>query len=224
LRYLRRWRKIGIWAGIGPEWAVTRLQTLPEPVFNLTVLHLLSGGSVTALANYLYAAARVNGYPLSDCGQKTLRRYLTAMNLRFQEWLRRPEVETAPPWLENILEAAKNDSEGKSPTVAMEVDEVTRLAALVKHADALALLKETFLVAFHRLESLRAMESRYGALLPAATETIRLMTEIGCEMGKIELIKAFPKLKQNEGRRIIRAATVLRAATLKGPRQGLGAI
>jgi hypothetical protein len=32
-------------AGIGPEWAVTRLQTCPEPVFNLTVLHLAGGGS-----------------------------------------------------------------------------------------------------------------------------------------------------------------------------------
>jgi hypothetical protein len=68
------------------------------------------------------------------------------------------------------------------------------------------------------------MESRYGVLLPVATEIMRLMTEIGREIGKIELIKAFPKLKQNEGRRIIRAATVLRAATLQSPRQGLGAI
>jgi hypothetical protein len=211
-------------AGIGPEWAVTRLQTLPEPVFNLTVLHLLGGGSVTALANYLYAAVRVKGHPLGDCSQKTLRRYLTAMNLRLQEWLRRPEVETAPPWLENILEAARNDSDGKTPTVAMEVDEVTRLAALVRHGDALALLKETFFFAFQHLESLRALESRYGVLLPVATETIRLMTEIGCEIAKIELIKAFPKLKQNEGRRIIRAATALRAATPKNPMQGLGAI
>jgi hypothetical protein len=38
------------------------------------------------------------------------------------------------------------------------------------------------------------------------------MTEIGCEIAKIELIKAFPKLKQDEGRRIIRALTVLLAA------------
>jgi hypothetical protein len=210
--------------GIKPEWAITRLETLPEPVFKLTVLHLLGGGSVTALANYLYAAGRVNGYPLSDCSQKTLRRYLTAMNLRLQEWLRRPEIETAPPWLENVLDAAKSDSDGKSPTMAMEVDELTRLAALTKHADAVTLLKETFAVAFQRLESLRAMESRYGVLLPVATEIISLMTEIGREIGEIELIKAFPKLKQNEGRRLIRAATVLHAATLQSPRQGLGAI
>jgi hypothetical protein len=211
-------------AGIGPEWAVTRLRTLPEPVFKLTVFHLLGGGSVSALANYLYAVTRITGGPLSDCSEKTLRRYLTAMNLRLKEWLYRPEVETAPPWLENILETAKSDSDGKSPTMAAEVDEVTRLAALVKHADAVTLLKETFLFAFQHLESLRAMESRYGVLLPVATEIIRLMTEIGREIGKIELIKAFPKLKQNEGRRIIRAATVLRAATLQSPRQGLGTI
>jgi hypothetical protein len=193
--------------GIGPEWAVTRLQTLPEPVFELTVLHLLGGGSVTAVANYLYAAARVTGYPLSDCSQETLRRYLTAMNLRLHEWLRRPETETAPPWLAKILEAAKSDSDGKSATPAMEVDELTRLAALTKHTDAVTLLKETFRVASQRLESLRAMESRYGVLLPVATETIRLMIEIGREIAKIELIKAFPKLKQDEGRRIIRAST-----------------
>jgi hypothetical protein len=211
-------------AGIRPEWAVTRLQTLPEPVFNLTVLHLLGGGSVTAVANYLYAAGRVNGYPLSDCSQKTLRRYLTAMNLRLQEWLRIPETETAPPWLAKILEAAKSDSDGKSATPAMEVDESTRLAALTKHTDAVTLLKESFRVASQRLKSLRAIESRYGVLLPVATETISLMIEIAREIGKIELIKAFPKLKQNEGRRIIRAATVLRAATLQSPRQGLGAI
>ena len=97
----------------------------------------------------------------------------------------------------------------------MEVDELTRLAALTKHADALTLLKETFLVGFQRIESLRAMESRYGVLLPVTTESIRLMVKIACEISKIELIKAFPKLKQNEGRRIIRAATVLPAATQK---------
>jgi hypothetical protein len=172
-------------------------------------------GRGIALADYLYAASRVNRYPLSDCSQKTLRRYLTAMNCRLQEWLRRPEVETAPCWLANILEATKSDSDGKSPTMAMEVDELTRLAALTKHADALTLLKETFLVGFQRIESLRAMESRYGVLLPVTTESIRLMVKIACEISKIELIKAFPKLKQNEGRRIIRAATVLPAATQK---------
>jgi hypothetical protein len=47
-------------AGIGPEWAVTRLQTLPKPVFNLTVLHLLGGGSVTPLADYLYGSASIS--------------------------------------------------------------------------------------------------------------------------------------------------------------------
>jgi hypothetical protein len=211
-------------AGIGPEWAVTRLQTLPEPVFNLTVFHLLGGGSVTALANYLYAATRVKEAPLSDCGQKTLRRYLTAMNLRLQEWLRRPELETAPPWLANILEAADNDSKGSSPRMATEVDKLMRLAALAEHVDAGTLLKETFLVGLQRIESLCAMESKYGVLLPVTTETIRLMAKIASEIGKIELIKAFPKLKQNEGRRIIRASTALRAPTLKNPRQVVGAL
>jgi hypothetical protein len=210
-------------AGIAPEWAITRLQTLPEPVLKLTVFHLLGGGSVTALANYLYAATPKDS-PLSDCSEKTLRRYLTAMNLRLTEWLRRPELETAPPWLRNVLEAANSDSDGNIPAGATEVDELARLAALAEHVDALTLLKETFLLGVQRQESFGAMESRFGVLLPIATENIRLMVKIACEIGKIELIKAFPKLKQNEGRRIIRAATVLRAATLKSPRQALGAL
>jgi hypothetical protein len=123
-----------------------------------------------------------------------------------------------------VLEAANSDSDGNIAEGTTEVDELARLAALAEHVDALTLLKETFLLGVQRQESFCAMESRYGVLLPIATDNIRLLLKIASEIGKIELIKAFPKLKQNEGRRIIRAATVLRAATLQSPRQGLGPI
>jgi hypothetical protein len=203
-----------------PEWAISRLETLPEPLFKLTVLHLLGGGSVTGLAGYIRVAVRDKRGPMSDCSQESLRRYLTAMRLRLKEWLQNPTIETAAPWLRMVLETANSDSDGGVQAGVSEVDELTRLAALAEHADALTLLKHTFLVGVQRLKSLRAMESRYGVLLPVATEHIRVMGKIVSEMLKIELIEAFPRLKQNEGRRIIRAALRSFSASVANPPQG----
>src|ERR1035437_6703923 len=90
------------------------------------------------------------------------------------------------------LGGCKSDSEGKSSTVAMEVDDVTRLAALVKHADALTLLKETFLVGIPASGIVACNGVKVWRSFTRGDRNPCLMTEIGCEIRTIGLVTAFP--------------------------------
>lgn len=190
-----------------PEWAISRLQSLPAPLFKQSVLHFLGNGGVSQFAYFIWC--HEDKGPLQVCSQTTLRRYLTALKMRIKEWRQSPTLGMAPSWLRNVLDVVKTDGDDSVRIGKYQFDEATVLAAIAKHKDALTTLKLSALLLMKEHKKLSSIEFSHGVFLSSRRENIRLVVQIAQQTQKLEILEAFPRLKFQEGRRLLRDATKL---------------
>lgn len=88
--------------------AISKLRSLPEPLFTQVVSQLVGRWDVEEAA--IWVLAHPDRGDLRGCSFKILCGYLRAMNREIREWLRYPMPELAPPWLQTVLEKLASPS------------------------------------------------------------------------------------------------------------------